>query len=94
MFKTKKKNLWIYALIAMTIYFAYFYYKASMDHIVYLKEEKIYTEKINQEKEKGKKLDKKAAEANSKEVIEDLARNDLNYLKDDEILFIDGEKTE
>lgn len=78
----------------MTIYFAYLFYKTTVDYNALLKEDKIYTEKINQEKEKGKKLDKKAAEANSKEVIEALARNNLNYLKDDEILFIDGEKTE
>ncbi len=78
----------------MTIYFAYLFYKTTVDYNDLLKEEKIYTAKIEEENQKHDKLLKKDKEADSKETIEALARNNLNYLKDDEILFIDGEKTE
>lgn len=94
MLKLKRKNIWIYALVILAIYFAYLFYKTTVDYNALLKEEKIYSEKIERENQRRDQLLKQDKDAESQETIEALARNNLNYLKENEILFIDGEKTE
>ena len=48
--------------------------------------------KIEAEKEKKASLRAVEKSVTSKETIESMARSDLNYLKENEILFVDGEK--
>lgn len=94
LFKLKKQNLWLYAVIVLIVYFIYLFYQTSVDYRALLKEEKEYTAKIEYENEKSEALAEVEKKAESKENMEDLARNNLNYLKENEILFIDGEKAE
>ena len=71
------------------------YVSAIVGKIVNVKaEEKVLNEKIQEEKQKKTTLKKAEKSAGSQETIESLARSDLNYLKENEIIFIDGEKTE
>ena len=92
MFLLKKKNLWVLALIVLTVYFTYLHIEATGDLIAARKEEKEYIAKINQEKLRNEALIKEEEKANSQKAIESMARSDLNYLKDGEILFVDGDK--
>ncbi len=92
MLKLKKKNLWIYFIIAISLYFSYLYFQTNADYKVLVSEEQAINEKIELEKEKKETLGKTDKSVSSQETIESLARSDLNYLKENEILFIDGEK--
>jgi len=92
LFLLKKKNWWIAALIILTVYFAYLHIKTTGDLIAGKKEEKEYIAKVNQEKLRNEALIKEEEKANSQKAIESMARSDLNYLKEGEILFVDGDK--
>lgn len=88
----KRKHLWIYALVLMFIYFSYLHYKTYVDYAALKQDEKVYTEKIAYEKAKEEELNNMDAKASSQETVESIARSSLNYLKEGEILFVDGEK--
>lgn len=88
-----KSKLWLFILAGMIVYFGWLFYKTTVDYNALLKEEKLYTEKISDENERKEALAELEKKADSDETIENLARNNLNYLKENEILFIDGEKT-
>lgn len=88
----KRKNLWIYALVAMFVYFSFLHYKTYVDYAALKKDEKVYTEKIAYELAKQKELDNLDAKASSQKTVESIARSNLNYLKEGEILFVDSEK--
>lgn len=90
--KKSKSKLWLIILSGMLVYFCWLYMKGSADYKALKQEEQIYNEKIASAKERKKELAEKEKEAESDETIENLARNELNYLKPNEILFIDGEK--
>ena len=92
MFHFKKKNIWIYVIIVLTVYFSYLHYKTAVDFTALKRDEKIFSEKIAYEKEKSAALDQLEEKASSQKTIESMARSNLNYLKDGEILFVDGEK--
>ena len=94
MIKIKKKNVWIIVIIAIGIYFAFLYHQTVIDYNVLVQQEEVLYEKIQEEKQKKATLKKAEKSAGSQETIESLARSDLNYLKENEIIFIDGEKTE
>ena len=53
LFKLKKQNLWLYAVIVLIVYFIYLFYQTSVDYRALLKEEKEYTAKIEYENEKS-----------------------------------------
>ncbi len=93
MLKLKKKNIWIYFIIVITVYFSFLYIQTHSDYNVLVNEEKVIQEQIELEKKKQEELGIADKSVSSQETIESLARSDLNYLKDNEILFIDGEKT-
>ena len=88
----KRKNLWIIALVGMFIYFAFLHYQTYTDYTVLKKDEKVYTEKIAYELEKQEELERLDQKASSQKTVESIARSSLNYLKEGEILFVDGEK--
>lgn len=90
--KFKKKNLWIYLIIGFLIYFSWIFCQTNSDYKVLKKQEQEITKKIEEEKEKKSSLNAVEKSVDSRETIESMARSDLNYLKDNEILFIDGEK--
>ena len=77
----------------MLLYFGWLLYKTAVDYSALLKEEKTYNEKISYEKERKEALIELEKKAESDETIEALARNNLNYLRENEVLFIDGEKS-
>jgi cell division protein FtsB len=90
--KNNTKNIWIYAIVLLLIYFSYLHYKTAVDFNALKLDEKIFNEKIAYERDKSATLDKIEEKASSKKTIESMARSNLNYLKDGEILFVDGEK--
>ena len=92
MLKLKKKNIWIYFIIVIAVYFTFLYIQTNSDYNVLINEEKLIKEQIELEKEKKEELGRADKSVSSQETIESLARSDLNYLKDNETLFIDGEK--
>ncbi len=92
MLKIKMKNLWLYGILLVGIYFSVLYYQTSNDYKVLVQEEKTIQEQIEYEKIKQNELSRADKSAGSQETIESLARSDLNYLKENEMLFIDGEK--
>ena len=92
MLKLKKKNIWIYFIIVIAIYFSFLYFQTNSDYNILINEEKLIKEQIELEKEKKEELGRADKSVSSQETIESLARSDLNYLKDNETLFIDGEK--
>ena len=92
MFLLKKKNLWILLLIGFAIYFTYLHIQATGDYISGKREELEYIAKLNQEKIRNEELIKEEERAGSQKTIESRARSGLNYLKKDEILFVDGDK--
>ena len=86
------KNLWLYVLVIFALYFGYAHYKVTLDSLALKNEEIEFTEKIEVEKDKKLTLDKIDEKATTQKAIESMARSDLNYLKDGEILFVDGDK--
>lgn len=88
----KKKNIWVYVIIGLFIYFVWIFCKTNADYKVLLKQEQEYTQKIAEEKQKSSSLKAVEKSVDSQETIESMARSDLNYLKENETLFIDGEK--
>lgn len=88
----KKKNIWIYVIIGLLIYFAWIYSQTNADYDVLLKQEKEISAKIEEEKEKNASLKAVEKSVDTQETIESMARSDLNYLKENETVFIDGEK--
>ncbi len=88
----KRKHLWIYALVAMFVYFSFLHYKTYVDYAALKQDEKIYAEKIAYEEAKQEELNNLDEKASSQETVESIARSSLNYLKEGEILFVDGEK--
>jgi hypothetical protein len=76
----------------LTIYFSYLHYKTAVDFTALKRDEKIFSEKIAYEKDKSATLDQIEEKASSKKTIESMVRSNLNYLRDGEILFVDGEK--
>jgi cell division protein FtsB len=92
MFNFKKNNIWLYVFILLTVYFSYLHYKTAVDFYALKNDEKIFNEKIAYEKDKAETLDKIEEKASSKKTIESMARSNLNYLREGEILFVDGEK--
>lgn len=88
----KKKHLWIYALVLMFVYFSFLHYQTYVDYAALKQDEKIYLEKITYEEAKAEELSNLDEKASSQETVETIARSSLNYLKEGEILFIDGEK--
>lgn len=88
----KKKNIWVYAIIGLLVYFVWIYCQTSADYKVLVKQEKEVTAKIEEEKEKNASLKAVEKSVNSQDTIEAMARSDLNYLKENETMFIDGEK--
>ena len=94
MIKFKKKHLWIYLIIGIGLYFLFLFYQTCIDYNVLKKEEKALNEKILIEQQKQSTLTKEKKSVENQETIESIARSNLNYLKDNEILFIDGERSE
>ncbi len=88
----KRNHLWIYALVLMFVYFSFLHYKTYVDYTALKKDEKVYTEKIAYELEKQQELNNLDEKASSQKTVESIARSNLNYLKEGEILFVDGEK--
>lgn len=88
----KRKNLWLYALAFMFVYFSFLHYQTYVDYTVLKKDEKIYQEKIAYELEKKAELENLDEKASSQKTVESIARSSLNYLKEGEILFVDNEK--
>ena len=88
-----KSRLWLIILIGMLLYFGWLLYKTAVDYNALIKEEKNYNEKIAYENERKEALIELEKKAESDETIENLARNNLNYLRENEVLFIDGEKS-
>lgn len=87
-----RKHLWIYALVLLFLYFVVLHYKTYVDYAALKKDEKIYSEKIAYEEAKQEELDALDEKASSQKTVESIARSSLNYLKEGEILFVDGEK--
>lgn len=92
--KFKKKNAWLYIILALLVYFSYYHYKTSVDFGAILKDEKSYSEKVAHEEDRKEALARVEEKASSQKTIEAMARADLYYLKDGEILIIDGEDAE
>lgn len=90
--KLKKKNLWLYIIICFFVYFSWIFCQTTSDYKVLLRQEQEIMRKIEAEKEKKASLRAVEKSVTSKETIESMARSDLNYLKENEILFVDGEK--
>lgn len=88
----KKKNVWVYVIIAFLVYFVWIFCQTNADYEVLVNQEKEITAKIEEEKEKNASLKAVEKSVNSQETIESMARSDLNYLKGNETMFIDGEK--
>lgn len=88
----KKKNVWVYVIIAFLVYFVWIFCQTNADYKVLVNQEKEITAKIEEEKEKNASLKAVEKSVNSQETIESMARSDLNYLKENETMFIDGEK--
>jgi cell division protein FtsB len=65
-----------------------------MDFGAILNDKKTYTEKVNHEENRKEALARVEEKASSQKTIEAMARADLYYLKDGEILIIDGEDAE
>lgn len=76
----------------MFVYFSFLHYQTYTDYTVLKKDEKIYTEKIAYEREKQAELERLDQKASSQKTVESIARSSLNYLKEGEILFVDGDK--
>jgi len=92
MIRIKKKNLWLYTIIVVGAYFVFLYFQTNNDYKILVQEEKLIQEQINQENIRKNDLSRTDKSVSSQETIESLARSDLNYLKENEMLFIDGEK--
>lgn len=88
----KKKNVWVYVIIAFLVYFVWIFCQTNADYEVLVNQEKEITAKIEEEKEKNASLKAVEKSVNSQETIESMARSDLNYLKGNETMFIDSEK--
>ena len=89
--KSKKQSaLWIYALIGLIAYFSFLGIKGFQDLDAQTKEELEWQQKIENEQAKSEQLDRIAEKASSQKTIESIARGNLNYLKDGEILFVDS----
>ena len=87
-----RKNLWLYVLVGMFVYFSFLHYQTYTDYSVLKKDEKVYAEKIAYELEKKAELQRLDEKASSQKTVESIARSSLNYLKEGEILFVDSEK--
>ncbi len=87
----KRKNLWIFGLVAMVAYFSFLHFTTYQDFEALRQEEIVYQQKIEYELAKQEELNRLDEKASSQKTIESIARGNLNYLKEGEILFVDGE---
>ena len=87
----KQKNLWIFGLVALIAYFTYLHIQTYQDFEALRQEEIIYQQKIKYEMAKQEELLRLDEKASSQKTIESVARGNLNYLKEGEILFVDSE---
>ncbi len=87
----KQKYLWIFALVAMIAYFSFLHIKTYQDFEALRQDEIVYQQKIEYELAKQEELNRLDEKASSQKTIESIARGNLNYLKEGEILFVDGE---
>ena len=95
LFKRKQKkqgSLWIYGLVAMVAYFSFLGIKGFQDADALSREGAEWQQKIEAEEAKSAELERIAEKASSQKTIESIARGSLNYLKDGEILFVDGNR--
>ena len=86
----KQKHLWIYGLVALVAYFSFLHIKSYQDYEALRKDEANFQQKIEYELAKQEELNRLDEKASSQKTIESIARGSLNYLKEGEILFVDG----
>ena len=87
----KRKYLWIFGLVAMLVYFSFLHMKTYQDFEALRQDEIAYQQKIEFELARQQELERLDEKASSQKTIESIARGNLNYLKEGEILFVDGE---
>lgn len=87
----KRKNLWIFGLAAMLVYFSFLHFRTYQDYEALRQDETVYQKKIEYELARQEELNRLDEKASSQKTIESIARGNLNYLKEGEILFVDGE---
>ncbi len=87
----KQKHLWIFGLVAMIAYFSFLHIKTYQDFEALRQDEVVYQQKIEYELARQEELSRLDEKASSQKTIESIARGNLNYLKEGEILFVDGE---
>ena len=87
----KQKTLWITCLLVMIGYFSYLHITTYQDFEALRQEEVVYQQKIEYETARQAELNRLDEKASSQKTIESIARGNLNYLKEGEILFVDSD---
>ena len=87
----KRSNLWILGLVAMVVYFSVLHIKTYQDFEALRQDEVVYQQKIEYELSRQAELERLDEKASSQKTIEAIARGNLNYLKEGEILFVDSD---
>ena len=79
-------------VIAIAIYVIYTFFSQQKSLNMYKADEQYYLEQIAQEEEKKEELNKTKANINSKDYIEEIARDKLNMYLPNEKVYIDINK--
>lgn len=86
----KQKHLWLLCMVAMVAYFSFAHIKCAQDGQVAFGDADEWEKRIAYEQQYSQDLDRLSEKASSQKTIESIARNNLNYLKEGEILFVDN----
>ena len=92
----KNKNIKVilkrFLIVALTIYVIYTFFSQQQSLNMYKADEKRYLEQIEQEEEKKEELNETKSNINSKDYIEQIARDKLNMYLPNEKVYIDINK--
>ena len=89
--KVNMKRFIAFILVLFTFYIFSMHYKAVVDGVNINNEKKDYENLIAEQKEINKELKEKQAYLESDEYYEELARENLGYLKSTETLYINAD---
>lgn len=78
-----------FIIISIIIMLSFVFIKQEKELISYKKEQRIYEDQIIEQKEKQKKLNDTKSNVNSKEYIEEIAREKLDMYLPNERIYID-----
>ena len=85
-----KKPFRIFLVAVLLVYFSVTFVKQQIKINALKADEMATNQKISLEKQKDKEMKEQMKEENLLSRVEDIARDKLGYLKEDEVLFIDS----